>query len=61
MWLQDLPTGLRKNVWTPRDWMIPLKLGLAFLTLLIFVVASFFSRFPGDLAILLWLQSPQSP
>ena len=41
--------------------MLPLILGLAFLTLLIFVLASVFARFPGDLAILLWLQSPQSP
>jgi len=41
--------------------MLGLKLALAFLTLLLFVLASVFARFPGDLAILLWLQSPQSP
>ena len=44
-----------------RDWTLRLKLGLAFLTLLLFVLASVFTRFPGDLSILLWLQSPQSP
>jgi len=38
-----------------------LKLGLAFLTLLLFALASVFTRFPGDLTILLWLQSLQSP
>ncbi|MFB3098257.1 MAG: phosphatase PAP2 family protein, partial [Dehalococcoidia bacterium] len=38
-----------------------MKLGLAFLTLLLFALASVFTRFPGDLAILLWLQSLQSP
>ena len=61
MWLQDLATGLRKNVWTSRNWLLRLKLGLAFLTLLLFVLASIFPRLPGDLAILLWLQTPQSP
>ena len=40
--------------------MLRLKLGLAFLTLFLFVLASFIARFPGDSAILLWLQSPQS-
>ena len=60
MWLRNLATGLRDNVWTLRDWTLRLKLGLAFLTLLLFVLASGFTRFPGDLAILLWLQSPQS-
>ncbi len=49
------------NVWTLRGWMLRLKVGLAFLTLLLFVLASVFARFPGDLAVLLWLQSPQSP
>ncbi len=44
-----------------RDWTLGLKLGLALITLLLFVLASVFARFPGDLAILLWLQSPQSP
>ena len=44
-----------------RDWTLRLKLGLALLTLLFFVLASVFTRFPGDLATLLWLQSPQSP
>ncbi|MCH7621317.1 MAG: phosphatase PAP2 family protein [Chloroflexi bacterium] len=56
-----MATGLRDNVWMLRDWTLRLKLGLAFLTLLLFVLASVFTRFPGDLAILLWLQSPQSP
>ena len=44
-----------------RDWTLRLKLGLAFITLLLFALASVFTRFPGDLAILLWLQSLQSP
>jgi undecaprenyl-diphosphatase len=44
-----------------RDWTLRLKLGLAFLTLLLFALASVFTRFPGDLTILLWLQSLQSP
>ncbi len=61
MRLQDLATGLRNNVWTPWDWMLRLKMGLAFLTLLLFTLATIFARFPGDLAILLWLQGPQSP
>ena len=56
MRLRDLAPGPRNNPWTLR-----LKLGLAFLTLLLFVLAAVFARFPGDLAILLWLQSPQSP
>ena len=41
--------------------MLRLKLGLALLTLVLFVLASFIARFPGDSAILLWLQSTQSP
>lgn len=61
MWLRDLATGLHNNVWTLRDWTLRLKLGLAFLTLLLFALASVFTRFPGDLTILLWLQSLQSP
>ena len=61
MWLQDLAIGLRKDVWTPPNWLLRLKLGLAFLTLLLFVLASISPRLPGDLAIFLWLQSPQSP
>ena len=42
-------------------WLLRLKLGLAFLTLVLFVLASVFARFPGDLAVLLWLQSPRAP
>ena len=61
MWLRDLATGLENNVWMLGKWTLGLKLGLAFLTLLLFVPASVFARFPGDLAILLWLQSTQSP
>ena len=61
MWLRDLATSPHHNVWMHRDWTLGLKLGLALLTLLLFVLASVFARFHGDLAILLWLQSPQSP
>ena len=61
MWLRDLATGIHNNVWMLRDWTLRLKLGLAFITLLLFALASVFTRFPGDLAILLWLQSLQSP
>jgi len=61
MWLRDLATGLHNNVWMLREWTLRLKLGLAFITLLLFALASVFTRFPGDLAILLWLQSLQSP
>lgn len=61
MRLRDLATGFHNNVWMLQGWTLRLKLGLAFLTLLLFVIASVFARFPGDLAILLWLQSMQSP
>ena len=56
-----MATSLCNNVWTLRDWMLRLKLVLALLTLLLFVLASLFASFPGDLPLLLWLQGQQSP
>ena len=41
--------------------MFWIKVGLALFTLLFFVLAFFYPRFPGDLALLLWLQTHQPP
>ena len=46
----------RNPGWKPR-----LIFALVILTPILFVLASLYPRFPGDLAILLWLQDSQSP